>query len=818
MYKNFFIVSIRNLSRNKIPSAINILGLAIGMAACLAIIQYVRFEMSYDKFHENADNIYRVTLKTGSSFFATNHPGVGPALKANYPEVKEYARVLPQSIFNRATSTWSYIDRGGQVRALNEESAYNVDPSFLKMFSFPYVYGDPHTAFPNVNSVVISESVSNKFFGTKNPLGEILTRDGVKSFTVTGVFEDVPENSHIKFDILYSYFFKDAWGNGWDPSWDWKWNECFTYIQLDPQTEINDFKAKFPDLIQQHLGNWMEETNNPVSFELQSIKDIHLKSPKMDHEREVRGNVKTIYFLGIIALFILIIAWINYINLTTAKSIERAREVGFRKISGASRKQLIFHFLLESLTVNLLAILTALILVAIFHPYYSQLTGINQISFNLFSEPWFWFGLALTLVLGPFSAGIYPALVLSSFRITSVIKGNYSSSTRGVLFRKFLVGFQFIISIALIAGTFMVYKQLSYMRNKDLGYNKEQIYVTKVLRDLNPVSRAKFKVFRNELKKYPNINSFTITSEIPGKYIDRQGYIGNIGEEMSENTICHYVSFKYDFIETYGLRVLAGRNFREDERSRFVKGATIPVLLNEKAIENLGFNDPEESIDRQFLFHSGSSIWTGEIIGVLNNYHQRSLKEDYDAILFAAGTWQAEYISINVNTSNIHKSVTYVENLYKEHLPGIPFEYFFLDEYFDSQYASDEKFGKVFGVFSLIAIFIASLGLFGLTTYIISKRTKEIAIRKVLGATIQGLLILLSKEFVRLIIIANLFALPVVYFLINNWLDNFAFRISIGWMMFVLPIVILLVIALATTSIQTIKSSLINPANALKYE
>jgi len=381
-----------------------------------------------------------------------------------------------------------------------------------------------------------------------------------------------------------------------------------------------------------------------------------------------------------------------------------------------------------------------------------------------------------------------------------------------------LVEFQFIISIALIAGTYLVYKQISFMRNKELGYSKEQIYVTKVLRNLNPDARAKFKVFRNELKKYPKIKSYTITSEIPGKYIARQDYIRNVGEEMNENSICHFVSVKYDFIQTFGLKILAGRNFREEEKSRLVEGGTTPVLLNEKAVENLGFKNAEESINRQILFHSDGSIWTGEIIGVVNNYHQRSLKEDFDAIMFGAGMWQAEYICINVNTSNLHESVTFVENLYKEHLPGIPFEYFFLDEYFDAQYESDKKFGKVFGTFSLVAIFLASLGLYGLTTYLISKRKKEIAIRKILGATISGLFVLFSKDFIRLILIASIIVLPVMYFMADQWLNNFAFRINIGWMMFVLPIVILVVIALMTTSIQTIKSSSANPADTLRYE
>ena len=778
----------------------------------------MHFEMSYDTLHENADNLFRVTLKTGNSSFATNYPGAGPALKATYPEVKEYARALPQSLFNRATSTWTHSNQSGETRTFNEENAYNIDPAFLKIFSFPFIYGDPFSAFPDVNSVVISESVSNKFFGSANPLGEVLVRDGQKSFTVTGVFKDIPENSHIKFDILYSYFFQEAWGNGWDSSLDWRWNECFTYVLLEPHTNISYLKAKFPNFIQQHLGYWLKETSNPVLFELQPIRDIHLKSPKMHHEREVRGSINTVYFLGIVAIFILAIAWINYINLATAKYTERAKEIGFRKISGASRKQLVFQFLLESFIINFLAILSALVLVALTQQYYSQLTGINKLSISFYYEPLFWLGLLSTWILGSFSAGIYPALVLSSFNITTVIKGNYSSSPRGVIFRRYLVGCQFMISIVLISGTYMVYKQLFYMRNKDLGYNKDQIYVTKVLRDLNPAARAKFRVFRSELEKYPGINSFTITSEIPGKYIDRQGYIGNIGEEMSEYFLCNYMSFRYDFLETYGLEVLAGRNFREDERSRLNVESIVPVLLNEKATQKLGFGSPKESINRQFLFHSDGSIFNAEIIGVLNNYHQRSLKEDYDAVLFAARTWQAEYISINVNSSELQNSIKYIQNLYTEHLPGIPFEYFFLDEYFDEQYASDEKFGKIFGIFSLIAIIVASLGLFGLTTYLISKRTKEIAIRKVLGASIVRLMILFSSEFFGLVIIANMIAMPLTYYWTRNWLDGFAFRINIGWMMFILPLVILLFITLATICFQTIKTFIINPAKTLKYE
>jgi putative ABC transport system permease protein len=821
MYKNFFIISFRNLVRNKVFSTINILGLAVGMAACLAILQYVHFELSYDRFHKNAANIYRI-LHIGPNSLAANHPGVGPTLKSKLPEVKEYARVVPQSIFYRKISAWSFNDEHDQVKVFNVEKVLNVDPSFLTMFTFPFVYGNAESAFPNVNSVVISESLSKRFFGSIDPMGKTLLRDGYRPFTVTGVFKDIPENSHIKFEILVSYFMTDAWGGGWDHSWDWKWPEYFTYIQLSPGADPQALEAKFPGLINEYLSNWMDEYGLKVSFTLQPIADIHLKSPRLNKEMELHGSISSVYFLSFIAIFIIIIAWINYINLSSAKSIDRAREVGFRKLLGASRKQLVIQFLSESAIINIGALFLGFIMLVISLPYFNQLTGKNIytgiLNFSLFNEYWFWVSLALILVFGIFVAGIYPAFVLSSFKVVTIFKGTYSGSQSGVLFRKILVGFQFMISIALIAGTLIVIKQVSYMRNKDLGYNKNQVLVVEVpsVTDSTMATRAEY--FINELRSNPNVNNFATTSEIPGKWISTLNGVRQEGRDETENIICHYISISSEFIDTYGLKVIAGRNFKEDEISMIGEGKITTVLLNEKAVERLGFENPENSIGRHISFLLGTQYWKAEIVGVLNNYHQRSLRQDYDALMFFSKSLGAAYLCISMNTSGIHESVSFIEKLYKESFPGNQFVYFFQDDYFDLQYAADRQFGRVFGIFSTMAILVASMGLFGLATYMISKRTKEIAIRRVLGASVQGMLILFAKDFIILIFISSIISLPAMYYLGHGWLENYAFKINLDWIIFILPVMILMFISLVTVSFQTIKSSMMNPAETLKYE
>ncbi|MCG8306533.1 MAG: ABC transporter permease [Cytophagales bacterium] len=825
LLQNYLKTSFRNTLKDKVFAMINIVGLAIGMAACFLIMQYVLFELSYDRFHENGDRIYRVILKTSQVTNASNHPGVGPALEADFPEVEEYARAVHQSIFMGDVAAWSHVDAKGNEMVFNEEHVYNVDPSFLSLFSFPFVFGDPGNALSDVSSVVISQTISKKFFGSENPLGKTLLLNGHRSFTITGVFEDVPENSHIKFDILVSFFLRNGWGDGWNPEWDWKWPEYYTYVRLVPQADPQKLEAKFPEFVSKYMGDIMEEFNIENHIHLQALTDIHLKSPNLKKEREAHGSERTVYFLMLIAVLILVIAWINYINMSTSKSIERAREVGFRKVVGASRQQLISQFLFESALVNLLAITLSFILIVVALPYFNQLTGknigIGILDLILLKEPWFWFMLTGTFVFGSFLAGLYPAFVLSSFRVASVLKGKFFRSRSGIALRKTLVGSQFVISVALIAGTVMVFKQVSFMRNQELGYVKDQLLVVKSPSVGDSTFRERLMTFKTELKRKPDIYSMAPSSEIPGKMISQLNGIRNIDEGVDANAAVFHFYIDQDFIETYGIDLVAGRNFREDESlyPRDERIIPVPIIVNEKVIESLRYKNAEEAIGQLVHFGLGPRDWKAEIVGVVKNHHQRSLKEDYDPILFfPVSGLSGQYFTINLRMQNAPAIISFIEKAYKEAFPGNQFEYFFLDDYFDSQYASDQQFGKVFGLFSSLALIVACLGLLGLSTFMISRRIKEIAVRKVLGATVSGMVYLFSRDFVKLIVIANVIALPLVYLAVQRWLNNFAFQVKIGWVMFIIPVIILLIIALTTVSIQTIKTGSMSPVNSLRQD
>lgn len=815
MFRNYIKIAFRYLLRNKVLAVINTFGLAVGMAACFTIMQYVHFEMSYDKFHKNAKDIYRVNLYWGKTHMATNHPAAGPALKADFPEVIEYARAAPLSLFT-PNVTLSYVDENGNEKAYNEDRIYLVDSTFLSMFSFPFIYGDSRSIFPTSNSMIISQSLAEKFFGNENSLGKQIYVNGYQPFIISGVFEDIPENSHIKFNVL-------AQLNIGDYNNSWEWPEYYTYIQLTPGTDIHELESKMPAFITKYLGELMKRYESEMSFRFQPLADIHLKSPNLNKEKEVHGNEKSVYFLLIIGILVLVIAWINYINLSTSRSIARAREVGLRKLVGASKRQLVVQFLFESTIMNLAALVLAFFILLSVLPYFNQLSGKNIGSsiteMSLISDPLFWITLACVFFAGSFLAGAYPAFILSSFRSIKVLKGTFGGSGSGILLRKMLVGIQFAISIALIAGTFIVMKQVSFMRDRDLGYAKDQLLVIKAPNVFDSTIMNKFEVFRTELLRNADINSATASSDIPGRLIPIINGVRLTGEDIKENSEFYFVSVDHYYLETYGLKIIAGRNFRIDEQTNPFAGLVNPVILNEKAVRLMGFTNPEECLNKPVTFKLGPTERAGEIIGVVNDYHQRSLKDDIDPLMFYSTPFpDRRYYSINLNTAHIHETVNFIENQYKNLFLGNPFDYFFLDDYFDQQYAADKQFGKVFGVFSIIAIIVACLGLYGLSSFMVTQRTKEIAIRKVLGATITGMLVLLTTDFIKLIILANLIVLPLLYLPVKGWLNNFAFHVNMNLMMVLIPSAILLMIVLFTTSFQTIRTSLVNPVKALRYE
>lgn len=828
MFGNYLTVAYRNLSRNKLFSLINIFGLAIGLAACFLVVQYVLFEMSYDRFHPNADRIYRVLLHGKNTQSTATYPGIGPALEADFPEVEESARMLHQSLFLADNIAVTYDDGAGNVISFNENRLYDVDPSFLRMFSFSFLYGDSVNALSKTGTVVISETLSRKFFGDQNPIGKTLHLLGRFPFTVNGVFNDIPENSHIKFNILMASWMQNRMESDHTNEGLWKWQEYYTYIRLKPLANPKALEAKLPGFMRKYLGDRLDETSGAGQIELQPLADIHLRSPNLIKEREARGSASTVYFLMVVAVMILAIAWINYVNLSTSKSVERAREVGLRKMAGATRPQLITQFLFESAIVNLVALILTAVIVLLTLPYFNQLAGKN-ISGGLtamLSQPRSWLFVLAIYIVGTFSAGVYPAFVLSSFRIANVLKGKLLSSGSGVSLRKALVGSQFVISVGLIAGTIIVFKQVTFMRDNETGYAKDQLLVIRTPMAIDTTFHHKLALFKTELRKTPDIRNVTASSEVPGKMISMLNHARNHNEGPEDDFTYYQFFIDKDFVETYDLKVVAGRNFRSnDHLPDFdeIRAEPVPVIVNERVTELLGYQTAEEAVDQLVTYGLGSTDWTGVIVGVVENHHQRSLKDAYDPILFFHVTkpnsgLKGQYITINLNMEHPDASLAAIRGEYSRVFPDNPFEFFFLDDYVNRQYASDQQFGKVFGLFSGLAIVVACLGLFGLSTFIITQRTKEIAVRKVLGATISSMIYLFSRDFVKLTVIANIIALPLVYLAAQRWLSSFAFHTNIGWIIFLLPAVMLLIISVATVAVQTVKTGLADPVRSLRSE
>jgi putative ABC transport system permease protein len=827
MLRNYFKIAYRNLLKNKIFSLVNIAGLAIGMAACFFIFLYIHFELSYDGWHKNIANLYRVPIQITGSLFtnsveASNHPGVGPTMKKDFPEVVNYARVVPTTLFMNNTMM-SYTN-GNQTTTFNEDRIYIVDSSFLTMFSFPFIEGDPRTALSDGQSVVISAKMAKKYFGNEDPLGKTLSLNLKTPLRVTGVFRDVPENSHIKFDMLLPLQMinnNSLMGkNGLDEVWIWP--EFYTYVQLAPGTDPGKVEAKFPAFIEKYLGKEMRQLKYNAQFHLQPVSDIHLRS-NIEKELETNGSEKEIGFLSMIGIFILVIAWINYINLSTAKSAERAKEVGIRKVAGAAKVQLIVQFMIESAMVNFLALLVAAGLVWILYPHFGAFIGKNIGSTggnsDWFQQPRFWLALTGLLVGGALLVGAYPAFVLSSFRPILVLKGRFFQSAKGILLRKTLVSFQFVLSILLIAGAITVYSQLSYMQSQALGYNKDQVLVLKAPAIFDSTLSTKMQSFKNQLLANPSVLGLGASTEIPGRTIVERNSVRKINEDETHNFTPFYVGIDPDFIRTYHMQLVAGRGLLPEDMSMLNDSANTRLIVNEEVVKGMGFKNNEAAINQPIRFRFGPGELRGEIVGVVKNYHQRSLREVYDPILFyypRFANWR--YISVHLKTADINQSLSSFEKTYKNIFAGNAFEYFFLDDYFNRQYQSDQRFGNIFGLFTGLAIFVACLGLLGLSSFVIKTRTKEIGVRKVLGASIPSLLLLFSRDFIKLVGLASLIALPIIYFAAGQWLSNYAFHVGLSWWIFALPPLLLLLISLTTICLQSLKAALSSPTKNLRTE
>ncbi len=807
MFQSYFKIGWRNLVKSKGYSFINISGLALGIACFLFLLSYVRYERSYEDFHKNADNIYRITLDLykGSEFLMTDcetYAPFGPLAKEKMPEVVDFVRMMNNDNTRVKIGEQKYL----------EERSYFADSSVFTIFSFKALHGVLQRALSKPNQAVVTASTAKKYFGRTDVVNETLEAQG-GLYKITAVIEDVPTNTHLKFNFLLSHItYPTIQDNYTDYRWESGNNE-FTYLLMAPGTDIIAFNKKLAD-----LSASLKDKINEDRFSAEPIKDIHLYSHKT-YEPEVNGNAQTVYALLIIAVFIMGLAWVNYINLSTAKAMERAREVGVRKVMGSARSQLIFQFLTESILVNMVAAAMALMIVKIGSPYFYELTGQPLIDF--FQNSTFWYSLAVILVVGIVFSGGYPAIVLSSFDPVTVLKGKFRSSVHGQWLRKGLVVFQFAATTVLIICLSAVYLQIKHLQNYDLGMDISQ---TLILRapdkdQADSIYQNKYASFKTELLRDPSIQVVSLSQSIPGSgsvsgliEMSTTQSIFQFGKDKSGNSFnySHY-PIDADFIPAFSMELSAGRNFEAGVTNQNL------VIINEEASKSLGFSSPQEAVGSKITYR----IWGSEystVIGVVKDFYQRSPKESHIPMIFRYYSGLSGYVTLKVKSNNIKETIDYAKSNWDALFPSSPFSYFFLDEKYNQQYKADAQFGIVMATFSVIAIVIACLGLFGLSSFTILQRTKEIGIRKVLGGSVSQIVQLLSRDFIKWVLVAALLAMPLSYLAMEQWLSTYAVRIDLSVWIFIVPLITIVLISILTVGTQTFKAANTNPVNSLKTE
>ena len=807
MLKNYFKLAWRNIARHKAYSAINIFGLAIGIAACLLILQYVSYELKYEDFQANKDRIYRVQqdrYDNGklSTQWAAGAFAVGNSFKNAIPEIDDYVKVVGNG---RVTTDV-------QNQPLKIEKVYFTNNSFFSIFTYPLIAGDKNNALKEPFKAALSESTAKKIFGTTNVIGKPLKLNRNSDYTITAVYKDPPANTQLKPEMLLSYatylkWTTDSSGNG--PETAWQWDGCLTYLLLHKSADPAVVEKKFVPVVKKFTEEDMKKYNAGVEYHLQPLTDIHLYSHYMMEPGE-NGDGKTVYLLLAIAFFIVIIAWVNYINLATARAITRAREVGVRKAVGSQRRQLVIQFLSESAVLNGVALVIAIAIVLIAIPGFNAISG-QQLSFSLFAQPDFWISLGALFIIGVFFSGLYPAFVLSGFKPIEVLKGKLGTTKQGGLLRRSLVVFQFAASLFLLIGTVIVYQQIQYMRKQSLGINVDQtLIVPAPIVGIDSTFLQKMTAFKQELQQKSSVQHITVSTSIPGEPVGwNAGGIKLVGQDESKQKQYRVIGIDYDYIKTYGLKLIAGRAF--DKTFGSDKNS---VIFNRKGIEQLGFNKPEDAIGKKIDFWGDQYT----IEGVTENFHQQSLREAYEPLILRLIPDVNGSISIKTSAANSAQTINSAKTEWAKFFPGNTFEYFFLDDHFDEQYKADKRFGQVFGLFTSLAILVACLGLFGLASFTTLQRTKEIGIRKVLGASVGNILNLLYREFAVLLLIAFIIAVPVAWLTTSNWLQNYAFRINLHWAYFVLPFTVIIAIAFITVSFQSIKAAVANPVKSLRTE
>jgi len=812
MLKNYFTVALRSLLRHRGYSLLNVAGLTLGMACCLVLFQYVAYETSFDAFHERKDRIYRATFeqtKNGEEqgFGATVGVIFGPTMAAEVPGIARYTRVHP----NYGTAVISY--RGeAEVRTFKEWGAFFVDSTFLSMFDFPVVRGDPERALRQPQTLLMSETTARKYFGAEEAIGRTVTFTGWVNgtYTVSGVFKDVPVTSHIQFDVLLPM--QDLLRDGRFDREAWGWQNFVTYIETDERADVSAIEAKITELYMKYRSDDFTSSNTQAKAHLQPLLDIHLNK-EIQGPAAVTGDRKTVYFFTIIGLITLIIALVNYVNLATARAMDRSKEVGVRKVVGAQKTQLVGQFLMESGVTNIVALILAITLSLLLLPVVNRVAEV-EMTRDLWLDGRFWAVFLGIFGVGALLSGIYPAFVLSSFKPVTVLKGKVGAFTSNMPLRKVLVVVQFAASIALLAGTVIVYSQLSYMRGLDTGLDLEQILVVEgpTVRAENADRGSEMTTLKSELRKIPAVREVALSATTPGRGF--MWYTMMYRETADPSTMRQVRGTRIDddFEKVFGLKLAAGQAFTEGFAEPD-SGASA-AMVNETMAQEMGFSTNEEAIDQRITTGGGS---VSIIRGVFEDFRWSSAHREAEAVIFQYDNGGG-HISMKMTTTQLPQTISAVEDTYKRLFPGNPFNYYFADASFDEQYKADRRFATLFGAFAGIAIIIACLGLFGLASFTAERRTKEIGVRKVLGATVGSVVGLLSKEFVILVGVAFLIATPAAYLYMKDWLNDFAYHITLGPGVFVLAGVMALFIAIVTVSYQAVKAALADPVRSLRYE
>ncbi len=790
MFNNYIKIAFRNLFKYKAFSLINVAGLAIGMTCCFLILLWVMDELSFDRFHENADNLYRAVMRVkndnGVSTSIWGPFALGPGLKREMPEVVDFTRYVPAP----------------QITLQHEDATFNeqvvwVDPSFFKMFTFPALAGDLETAFNEPLALVITQKMAKKYFGTdKDVIDKVIKMSNRFDYKVKAVIKDIPVNSHLDFDILAPSANLKYVGYKED---NWLWPNSITYFQLQKNVSYEQFNKK----ITKYIESKMTKFTFSEDLFLQPLTKIHLYSDYAG-DRSRLGNITHVYILSIIAVFILLIACINFMNLSTARSMNRVTEIGIRKVVGAHRTHLIAQFYGESIFLSVVALVIALGLVELLLPSFNALAG-KQLSHDLTGNRSVILGIGLITLITGIIAGSYPAFYLSAFKPARILQGSSKKASKSAVLRRTLVIIQFTLSVILIISTAIVFFQLQYIKNKDLGYDKENLLI--IPNRTGQAIHKRHKTFRHELMKNPKVLGATATSQNPTNMEWATIIFNWRGKNPDDQILIHANSVTVDYVETMKLKVKVGRGFSEKITSDR-KGA---ILLNEEAVKVMGFTNPLEE-----------TVTVGKrklrVVGVLKKFHFQPIHKKIEPVIITTGRIRGGYTIVRLHPDQMPETIGFIQQTWTKFFPTIPFDYHFLDEDYDKLYRAEERMGTLLNYFSVLAIFIACLGLFGLASFTTEQRTKEIGIRKVLGASVPGIVMLLGKDFAKLVMVANIIAWPIAYWVMTNWLQDYAYRININWLIFLLTGVLSVFIALFTVSFQATKAAMANPVKSLRYE